>query len=109
MPKSIAIYLETGKRRTFACALDWPGWCRSGKTEENAVEALAAYRDRYAEVTKAAGLTLPSPPDGFEIIERLRGTAGHTDFGAPGEIAAADREPTTPDEAGRLAALISAA
>ena len=22
----------------FACAIDWPGWCRSGKTEDAALE-----------------------------------------------------------------------
>ncbi|MDQ3856375.1 MAG: hypothetical protein M3281_08305, partial [Chloroflexota bacterium] len=106
---SIQVYLEVGKKRVFAYALDWPGWCRSGKTEEAALEALAVYRPRYARVTSTASLSLPATHDSFEIVERLPGTAGHTDFGAPGEIAAADREPTTHEEAGRLAVLVSAA
>ena len=25
------VYLEVGQKRTFAGALDWPGWCRSGR------------------------------------------------------------------------------
>lgn len=25
------VYLEAGKKRVFACAADWPGWCRSGR------------------------------------------------------------------------------
>ncbi|MEX2238693.1 MAG: GIY-YIG nuclease family protein [Dehalococcoidia bacterium] len=27
--KAFPVYLESGNRRVFACALDWPGWCRS--------------------------------------------------------------------------------
>jgi hypothetical protein len=27
------VYLEIGAKRTFAGALDWPGWCRSGGDE----------------------------------------------------------------------------
>ena len=37
------VYLESGKKRVFACAFDWPGWCRSGRSEEAALETLAAY------------------------------------------------------------------
>ena len=45
-------------RRSFASALDWPGWSRSGKTDEAAIEALLAYAPRYAPVAKLAGLEL---------------------------------------------------
>src|SRR3954466_750192 len=27
----LRVYLESGKKWTFACALDWPGWCRRAK------------------------------------------------------------------------------
>lgn len=27
------IYLEIGKKKVFAAAIDWPGWCRQGKEE----------------------------------------------------------------------------
>ena len=33
----------------------WPGWSRSGKTPELAIEALAGYAARYATVAKEAG------------------------------------------------------
>jgi len=33
-------YLEIGKKRIVACALDWPGWARSARTEELALAAL---------------------------------------------------------------------
>jgi hypothetical protein len=36
------VYVETGAKRTFAGAVDWPGWCRSGRDEEAAIEALSA-------------------------------------------------------------------
>ncbi len=44
------VYLEIGKKRTFAGALSWPGWCRSGKDEKAALQALCAYGARYAMV-----------------------------------------------------------
>ena len=28
---STDVYLEIAPKRTFACAVDWPGWCRSGR------------------------------------------------------------------------------
>src|SRR5690349_9971305 len=42
------VYLEVGKKRVFACAADWPGWCRSGRDEEQALEALTTSASRYA-------------------------------------------------------------
>ena len=38
--KLIDVAIEAGKKRTFANALDWPGWSRSGKDEESALQAL---------------------------------------------------------------------
>jgi hypothetical protein len=32
------VYLEVGKTKTFACSVEWPGWCRSGKGEDAALE-----------------------------------------------------------------------
>ena len=43
---STRVYFEVGSRKVFACALDWPGWCRSAKTEEGALDALADYYER---------------------------------------------------------------
>ncbi len=42
----IEIYLEIGEKRTFAGALDWPGWSRSGKDEVSAMQALIDYGAR---------------------------------------------------------------
>jgi hypothetical protein len=35
------VYLEVGEKKTFACSVDWPGWCRSGRDEDAALQALA--------------------------------------------------------------------
>ena len=51
--KPIEIYIETGKRRTFAVALNWPGWARWGKGEAAALENLLEHGGRYAEVPDA--------------------------------------------------------
>jgi len=92
----------------FACALDWPGWCRSGKNEDAALAALAAYAGRYAAVTREAAIAFPQAVT-FDIVERLPGSAGYTDFGAPGALATRDRNPLTGTKAERQARLVQAA
>ena len=106
MPTSV--YLEAGSRRVFACSLDWPGWCRAAKTDEEALEALAAYAERYAVVPTRAGVRFPAnAAKSFDVVERLPGDAT-TDFGAPGKIATADADRLTPKQAERLASLVEA-
>jgi hypothetical protein len=73
------VYLETGKTWTFACALDWPGWCRRGKGEEAALEALLEYADRYAAAVGEA------PDRALTVVGRVPGNAT-TDFGAPAVV-----------------------
>src|SRR5262249_29383763 len=99
----IAVCVEEGGRRVFASALEWPGWCRSGKTELAALEALVDYADRYEVVAVRAGQPLPSGRS-LDVVERLPGDAT-TDFGAPSMIAQADRQSLTAAKARRLAAL----
>src|SRR5262245_13963260 len=79
------VYLECGKKRIFAGALDWPGWCRQGRNETEALGALLAYGPKYASILAGTGLGFVAPKDGnrLVVVERLRGTAT-TDFGAPG-------------------------
>lgn len=83
------VYLENGKTWTFACSLEYPGWCRRGKGEEAALEALADYIPRYREV---AGKTWK--PGEIEVIGRIKGDAT-TDFGAPHAVGEWDWEPLT--------------
>jgi len=100
------VYLEVGAKRVFACAYDWPGWCRSGRDEDAALEALRAYVPRYAVVAKAAGLK--APDDRLEVVERLKGSAS-TDFGVPGAVAKRDADRLTPAGKRRLLKLVQAA
>ena len=39
------VFIETGKRRTFAGSVYWPGWCRWGKGEQAALESYARSRE----------------------------------------------------------------
>jgi hypothetical protein len=106
--KGTPVALEIGDKKVFVWAVEWPGWCRSAKTEELALEALADYESRYRIVTDEAGLRLPkSVADTFDIQERLPGSAS-TDFGVPGAISEADREPVKAAEATRAGKLLTA-
>jgi hypothetical protein len=102
------VCVETGTKKVFAVALDWPGWARSGKTEEAALDALRAYADRYAQVVQAAGLPFPASAKTLRVTERIRGGAS-TDFGIPHEPAAADSRRVTAADAQRLASLVTSA
>jgi len=90
----IPVYVETGKRRTFAGALDWPGWCRSGRDETAAMEALLNYSPRYARVLQDLDIAFPTPSVSAELalVESLPGNAT-TDFGAPAAVPASDHRP----------------
>ncbi len=104
-----SVYVESGRTRTFACAYDWPGWCRSGKDEASALAALAAYAPRYVAVAKHARLPFAArATDTLHVVERLAGSAS-TDFGVPGAIAKQDTKPLSSDEGKRLASLVQAA
>ena len=84
MAARVDVYLECGSKRTFAAALDWPGWCRHGPTESDALAALLAYGPKYASVLAGTRLRFVAPKHLTQlvVVERLRGTAT-TDFGAP--------------------------
>jgi hypothetical protein len=102
------VYLELGKSRVFACAVDWPGWCRAGRDEQQALEALAGAATRYAVVAREAGVRFPaSTATDFDVVERVPGSAT-TDFGAPGVVPALDLDPLKKAKAERLATLVEA-
>jgi hypothetical protein len=109
--RKIRVAIEATPKKAFATAVDWPGWSRSGKIAELALEALAAYAPRYAAVAKEAGESFPAGPigtDSFEVIEEAEGGGG-TDFGIPSRVTDADRRRTTAKEADRLRRLVTAA
>jgi hypothetical protein len=116
MPRSIAVTIEHTPKRTFATAADWPGWSRAGRTEELALETLAAYGPRYgpiaeaadaadaAEARFAAAATLAD----LDVVERHAGSAG-TEFGVPSRPTDQDARPLDAAAAARLAGLVEAA
>jgi len=103
------IYLETGKKRVFAGAIDWPGWCRSGGDEAAALSALYDYGRRYAGVLRRAQLGFQAPTDAsaLVVVERLEGNVT-TDFGAPGKPPSSDAMPVDEAELERFQELLKA-
>lgn len=102
-----AVYLEVGRTRVFAGALEWPGWGRFGKTEELALEVLGAYAPRYAIVAEQAGVAFDAAGTDLRIAERLPGSAA-TDFGVPDAVAASDADALDAEAAERLTAMVAA-
>jgi len=95
----IQVYLEAGQTRTFAVALDWPGWCRSGRDEASALQALCAYGPRYARALQTVQLAFHAPSEALDlvVVERLTGNAT-TNFGAPDLTLPRDARPIDPTE-----------
>jgi len=106
---SVPVYVEAGKKRVFAVALEWPGWCRAGRSQAGALAALIAYGPRYRGAVEGAARGFRVPPDatGFEIVEELAGDAS-TDFGAPGAVPAADSRPFPRAKQQRFEAILAA-
>ena len=102
----IPVGVETGTKRVFAVAVDWPGWCRAAKTEAGALETLAAYGPRYAPVAARAGIAFPTQFE-LAVADRAEGTAT-TDFGAPDARLAGDFRRLPAADASRLIALMQA-
>jgi hypothetical protein len=98
----VDVVVEATGKRAFASALGWPGWCRGGRTEEDAVEALLAYRDRFDVVAQEAGLSLPDDVE-LHVVERLPGTTTTT-FGAPDARSSHEEGPVTGEDVALLEA-----
>jgi hypothetical protein len=112
MPGRVApidVYFEVGSTRTFAGAIDWPGWARSGRDEAAALDALLAYGPRYARVLRRTRLGFAAPADVtvLRVAERLKGTPT-TDFGAPDVATASDRKAVREADLRRFHAILRA-
>jgi hypothetical protein len=107
--KTVDVYLEIGKKRTIAGAIDWPGWCRIGRDEDTALQALAEYGPRYARALARSRLGFKAPDDtaALKVVDRLDGNTT-TDFGAPDIAPPADAQPVDEDELGRLQSILRA-
>lgn len=110
MAGAIDVYVEVAKRRTFAGAVEWPGWSRSGKNEDEALAALADHGDRYRRAIgrTAGGLRLPAGDLSFDVVERVCGSAT-TEFGVPGRIPQVDERALQSPDTKRLVSLLRAA
>ncbi|HYZ11501.1 MAG TPA: hypothetical protein VE962_06360 [Actinomycetota bacterium] len=105
----IEVYLEIAPKRTFASALDWPGWCRPGRDPEAALAALFGSGPRYQRAIAGARLGFRAPREraALRVVERRRGNAT-TEFGAPGVEAGADRHPVEEGDRRRFERLLRA-
>jgi hypothetical protein len=103
----VSVSIEAGTKKAFATAVDWPGWSRSGKTEELAIESLIAHADRYALIARAAGEDFNPKRVDVDVVEHVTGGGG-TDFGVPEQVTQQDRRSVTAPQGARLAALVEA-
>lgn len=106
---TVRVVLEVGPNHSFASALDWPGWSRRGRSEDEALETLLAFAPRYAAVAKRAQVAFkpPATTRGLEIVERVKGGDG-TEFGVPGTPAASEDDSISAADLERLLALLKA-
>lgn len=102
------VVLEVSKTLTFASAVDWPGWCRSGRTPDDALRVLAEYAGRYAAVARIAHVRFAlGAADELTVVDETEGDAT-TAFGAPGKAAPTDARPLSRGEADRQVRLLEA-
>jgi hypothetical protein len=106
----VPVAIETGVKRAFASAIEWPGWCRAGRDEATAIEALLSYGPRYASVVRGTRLGFPrlGAAPVANVVERLEGTAT-TDFGAPDVATSLETRPMDAAELRRSTTILRAA
>ncbi|HTX78112.1 MAG TPA: hypothetical protein VMC62_00515 [Longilinea sp.] len=103
------VFVETGKKKAFAGAVDWPGWCHWADKEPTALQVLVDYGPRYARVLAGSGVDFQVPASAADltVIERHDGGL-MTDFGVPGVVLDVDRQPASADEIRRFEAILQA-
>ena len=106
---NIKVFVETGKKKTFVGAVDWPGWSRGGRNEEAALQALWTYGARYGQVLQDSGIGFQIPADvsDFVVVESVVGNAT-TDFGAPAAMLEADKKLVDQAELARFQTILQA-
>lgn len=103
------IYLETGRKKTFACVIDWPGWCRSGIDGAAAIQALLAYAPRYHGIIQSTGLpfTFPHGVSDFSVVDCVEGNYA-TNFGTPDIPIKGDIVPLSESQVCRFTSILQA-
>jgi hypothetical protein len=111
MGDSIRVMIELGRKKPVAVAVafDWPGWERSGKSEDDALRVLDTYRGRYAKVAELAGVAEEFSGIGEQVVvEHVEGI-GMTDFyGLSMKAAGPEHEPMSDAACERKIALLRA-
>ncbi len=109
MPVRVVVQHGPRDKKVAAFAIDWPGWSRGARTGPEAVEVLAAYRDRYRPVAALAGLGDEFDAAGdLELVEDHVGV-GSTDFwGISFAPSSFEQEPMGADELDRKIGLLEA-
>jgi hypothetical protein len=110
MPTRTVIERGPKEKKAAAVAIDWPGLSRGAKTADEALELLAAYRQRYRPIARSAGLEAEFESDGeLDVVEDHLGP-GSTDFwGISFAPSSFERELMPADELERKLALLESA
>ncbi len=109
MANPVRVLAESGKKKVVAVAFDWPGWERTGPSEDEARKALEGYRSRYASVAALAGLAAEFAEAGdLRIVERVEGSSTTDFFGISVKSATAEHERMSDAECDRKLALLQA-
>ena len=58
---TINIFVESGKKKVFTGAIDWPGWSRGARDETAALQRLFDYAPRYAQVLASQEIDVQLP------------------------------------------------
>ena len=107
---SIRVVLEVAPKRSFASALDWPGWSRGGRNEDEALDALLDYAPALCDGRKRAKIAFTPPAT-------TRGSTWSSDRGrrrngvrrARASRRASEDEPLSAADLRRLLAFLQAA
>jgi hypothetical protein len=111
MTKQLRVLLEVGPggKRVVASAMDWPGLERWGKTDDEAIDKVLAYRPRYAPVAKRMRLGTEFERQATpHVIERTPGNTSTDWWGIAHVPSVIEAEPLTDDELERRIGLMLA-
>ncbi len=105
---NVRVFVERGDKKVFATAVDWPGWSRSAKSREEALDRLVEYGPRYKDALGKAAekLILPKSAGDMDVVASIGNK--NADFGVPTAIMDFDREALTDKELASGIALLKA-